>query len=462
MKTVFAQDFLLPLLLLAGINPLLSTALAAGGAAAIVPVLQTTFTNPTPAGSSDTFGAALAVMQNDRVVIGAPYAGYAGVGKAYLFNLNGVLLYQFHSSGSQQFGWSIATMPDNGDHVYIGDLHEYLYWCTTNSPSWGYDWRFSTPTPYAVGDQFGRSLAALGNDRLIVGAPNSTLGASVSGGVGAVFLYSSLDANPTPLTTITNPSPFPNGRFGASVAGVGDDRILIGAPGNSGRGKAYLFNTNGLLLTSFTNPTTYPSFASDFGKSVAALGSDRVIIGSRAQAFLFGVNGTLLTTFTNPLPNYSGATLFGVSVAAVGSDRVLIGSPRSLTNGAAFLFSTNGTLLAALTNPTGATNDSFGITVAVVGTDRVLIGDTRTLGGGAVYLFSLVPTLDIQPTPTNTLAVSWPLFAPDFLLQQNTNGLATGSWSNVTDTVQDDGTNKYIIIDPAVGNRFYRLSKQGQ
>ena len=110
-------------------------------------------------------------------------------------------------------------------------------------------------------------------------------------------------------------------------------------------------------------------------------------------------------------------------MAAVGSDRVLIGARRAQTNtGSAFLFSTNGTLLATLTNPTGATNDFFGITVAAVGSDRVLIGDTSGPDGGAVYLFSLVPTLDIQPTLTNALVVSWPLFAPDFLLQQSTNG----------------------------------------
>ena len=72
-----------------------------------------------------------------------------------------------------------------------------------------------------------------------------------------MFLYSSLHPNNyIPLTTITNPSPVPNGLFGSSVAGVGDDRILIGASGNSDKGKAYLFSTNGLLLTSFTNPTT--------------------------------------------------------------------------------------------------------------------------------------------------------------------------------------------------------------
>ena len=122
----------LTLLLLAGINPLLSTALAGGGTAAIVPVLQTTFTNPTPASSFDRFGAALAVMGNDRVVIGAPF--YNNVGFAYLFNLNGALLYRFRDPDGHQFGSSIATMPGNDDDVYIGDpgAPAYLYWCITN------------------------------------------------------------------------------------------------------------------------------------------------------------------------------------------------------------------------------------------------------------------------------------------------------------------------------------------
>jgi hypothetical protein len=57
--------------------------------------------------------------------------------------------------------------------------------------------------------------------------------------------------------------------------------VLIGAPYNStgaaGAGSAYLFGTNGTLLTTFTNPI--PATGDNFGTSVAAVGSGRVIIG---------------------------------------------------------------------------------------------------------------------------------------------------------------------------------------
>src|SRR4051794_38008365 len=69
---------------------LLSFSFSAPGAAAFVPVLQTTFTNPAPA-DSDAFGAAFAAVGNGRVVIGAPGLS-ANQGAAYLFNLDGTFL----------------------------------------------------------------------------------------------------------------------------------------------------------------------------------------------------------------------------------------------------------------------------------------------------------------------------------------------------------------------------------
>jgi hypothetical protein len=43
-------------------------------------------------------------------------------------------------------------------------------------------------------------------------------------------------------------------------------------------------------------------------------------------------------------------------------------------------------------------------------------------------------------------------------LQQNTNNVASPNWSNAPTTPIDNGTIKYIIVNPPVGNRFYRLS----
>src|SRR4051812_35247384 len=77
-------------LLLLVISALLSSTFIAGGAAAFIPALENTFTNPAPA-TSDNFGAAFAFVRNDRLVIGAPGLS-ANRGAAYLFNLDGTFL----------------------------------------------------------------------------------------------------------------------------------------------------------------------------------------------------------------------------------------------------------------------------------------------------------------------------------------------------------------------------------
>ena len=59
----------------------------------------------------------------------------------------------------------------------------------------------------------------------------------------------------------------------------------------------------------------------------------------------------------------------------------------------------------------------------------------------------------------NVVIVSWPATASSFVLQQNTNGLKSVNWSNVTAGVQTVGTNQTLIVNPIGGSRFYRLVK---
>src|SRR6185369_17685342 len=112
--------------------------------------------------------------------------------------------------------------------------------------------------------------------------------------------------------------------------------------------------------------------------------------------------GTFLasTIYTEPVPG-SGYN-FASSLAAVGSDRVVIGAPfddRQIDNGgAAFLFNVNGTYLATCTNPVPSNDERLGSAAAAVGTDRILLAAyTRTVGGnafvGAAYLFNTNGTL---------------------------------------------------------------------
>jgi hypothetical protein len=312
-----------------------------------------TIANPTPA-PADYFGFSVAGIGSDRVLIGAYLddSGATDSGAAYVFNTNGVLL---------------ATI--------------------------------TNPAP-ATSAGFGRSVAALGTDRLLIGADEDDTGGTDA---GVVYLFSASGAL---LTTFTNPAPAPDDRFGFSVAAMGTDRVLIGAVFDNlsatRAGAAYLFSTNGALLTTFTNNT--PGNTDSFGYSVAGLGDDRVVIGTYGDddtgaadsgtVYLFSTNGALITTLTNPTPGFLDS--FGISVAAVGTDRVLIGAPGDSTSangaGAAYLFSTNGALLATLTNPAPEFLDYLGSAVAVIGNDRLLIGAYGLNGGavntGAAYLFS--------------------------------------------------------------------------
>jgi len=66
-------------------------------------------------------------------------------------------------------------------------------------------------------------------------------------------------------------------------------------------------------------------------------------------------------------------------------------------------------------------------------------------------------SLSIKLTSTNTVMVYWPSPTTGWSLQQNTN-LTTTNWVTPLETVKNDGTNNFIIINPLAGNRFYRLS----
>jgi hypothetical protein len=89
-------------------------------------------------------------------------------------------------------------------------------------------------------------------------------------------------------------------------------------------------------------------------------------------------------------------------------------------------------------------------------------GGQFTLEGGFWSVIAAVqtpgaPLLSIFRMTTNMVAISWPSPSTGWTLQQNTNSVSSLNWSNVTATIQDDGTTKTLIINPPAGNRFYRL-----
>ena len=173
--------------------------------------LLTTINNPTPA-ENGFFGCAVAAVGRDCVLVGAQ-----DVGKAYLFTLNGTLLTTFTNRG---LGVSLAAV--GSDRVLIGTGGgggPYLF--ATNGTLLT---TFTNPAPATI-KEFGIFVAAVGSDRVvIVGLTDPNQPRPYP---GSVCLF---NTNGTLLTTFPNPAPADPGGYGVVAAAVGSDRLLLGAP----------------------------------------------------------------------------------------------------------------------------------------------------------------------------------------------------------------------------------------
>jgi hypothetical protein len=91
-----------------------------------------------------------------------------------------------------------------------------------------------------------------------------------------------------------------------------------------------------------------------------------------------------------------------------------------------------------------------------------LTGGNFSLVGGFWSHVAAVPTpgaplLTIFRTTTNTVVVSWPSPSTGFALQQ-TLSLSPTNWT-AAPAPADNGTVKYITINPPVGSTYFRLVK---
>ncbi|MFO0899537.1 MAG: hypothetical protein U0836_19085 [Pirellulales bacterium] len=215
----------------------------------------------------------------------------------------------------------------------------------------------TAPEPTTFEHHYGQAVA-MTSDALAVGVPfwDGEQGEMYNRGI--VQLY---DAQGAYLRPLEPPTPHELSAFGFSLASVAD-RLLVGAPDDDGAnapgGAAYLFGDDFQFLTRFANPT--PSLGDSFGQTIA-LSADRVLIGApyddagaqwAGAAYLFDLQGHLLQTFSNPSPSFDDE--FGSAVAFVGNN-VVIGARREdaagSDNGAAYFFSPDGRLLNTLLPP---------------------------------------------------------------------------------------------------------------
>ena len=215
------------------------------------------------------------------------------------------------------------------------------------------------PDGSAQNDGFGVSVAAVGDNRFLVGAP------LYGEDAGAAFLYEFDGSQWYPVQVFpdpnnpTHPTLRADDWFGFSVAALGN-RVLIGA--------VILFTFNDSTAEwerswVFPDPAADPTHpipaqGDNFGISIAALGSNVVVGAFSGAAYLIdGAAGELLTTFRQPPeePGYSYPN-FGQSVASAGADKVLIGVRRQravdfLEVGVVYLFNSSGECLQTFRPP---------------------------------------------------------------------------------------------------------------
>ena len=113
-----------------------------------------------------------------------------------------------------------------------------------------------------------------------------------------------------------------------------------------------------------------------------------------------------------------------------------------------------------------STGGSFAVSATIGQRDagpQALTGGSFSLQGGFWSLFAVqtpgAPLLTMTLDPQfPAVTVSWPSPSAGYTLQQ-TSDLNAANWAAVPQTVIDNGTRKFIVINSPGGNRFYRLSK---
>lgn len=255
------------------------------------------------------FGSGLSFLDPAVLLVGNPYDSELAfrAGQAYLFNgMTGQLLHTFINPGdtpaNDQFGQTVASV---GDRVLIGAWNAdvggveagAVYLFDMGDPEAPGDdqllRRFQHPSPDA-NDAFGFTFTPMGEDYVAIAAVNDDL---VAENAGAVYLFEV--ATGALVRTIANPFPGLQDQFGISLAAVGSDKLLVGTWGDnekaSAAGAAYLIDAfTGELLQILYDPN--PAENDRFGSAVAATGQT-LIVGSAADgpndhggAFVFDMN----------------------------------------------------------------------------------------------------------------------------------------------------------------------------
>jgi hypothetical protein len=252
--------------------------------------------------------------------------------------------------------------------------------------------------------------------------------------------------------------------------------IVTGSSVGSGSGSDYAtikYSSTGVAL--WTNRYNGPANADDSAFAVAVDRSGNVFVTGGAGVDYDAADSHYATIkyssagvplWTNRYPQQMGVQDRAYGMAVDGSGNVIV-TGSSVGSGTAHDCATikySGAGVPLWTNRYNGSGNDFdgGTAVAVDASGNVFVSGLSYEQSSSSYdyvtiKYSSAPLLTIAGTTTNTVAISWPSPWTAFTLQQNTNSIATPNWSNVLTTPADNGTTKTVIVNPPVGNRFFRL-----
>ena len=302
------------------------------------------------------------------------------------------------ASMADRFGTSVAL---DGDTMLVGASSAQqsnsgaAYVFERMPTGWVETWEFIAPSTRA----FGASVAIEGNTAVIGDLANGTQGSLA----GAVYVFERRATGWQPPEQLLASNGGYLDRFGTSVS-VSGDTIVIGAPGASPNGSAYVFERtpNGWV-------ETQELLASDpangsFGVSVA-IELDTILIGDNTHTNYAGAAYVFERTPNGWVETQEllasdgrGDDYFG-SVSLHG-DQAVVGAPQGPGfPGSAYVFerTPNGWVEThKLLASDGASEDWFGASVSISGTNVVVGAPGRHDLSGAAYIFERTATQWVQ------------------------------------------------------------------
>lgn len=246
-----------------------------------------------------------------------------------------------------------------------------------------------------VTQHFGQYTEILGNGLIAVSLDRDVVD-QVS--AGSVYIYDPVTGNQSDV--ISNPNPGHLDRFGRSIDALGTNKLVIGAPlddpnGNADVGSAYVYDTATQAITNMTNPNQVPGF--EFGTAVTAFDDGKVAVSGKGQVYVFDANGDLMSSIIDPI-DPSTTSWFGNSIAAIGDDMIAVSDfaqnfdPLYVVGEVYIFNATDGSPIMTIPNPYPTMLDFFGHDIGVFDNDTKLavsVEDDTSNSHNEIYIFDI-------------------------------------------------------------------------